>query len=385
MPDRACTIRRTDRRAVLCRRPRRLARAPRIVGAAFLVALALSLGCGTTNWSDTARTATEQLLITDAMDRAISQIDFEILTGKEVYFDPQFLKGTTDENYLVSTLRQHLMASGVVLVDKKEDAVYIVEARVGANGTDRHSLLFGIPAVNLPMTAFPGMPVGTPSALPEIALAKDTNQKAVAKVAVFAYNRLTGAPVWQSGVARSMSDAKAKWVLGAGPFQKGTIYDGTKFAGGQLDIPLVTGPDQKGPTHENIPVTAEAIFPETVPILSEVDDRRDQASTEKAETSEDTAATAASTAAPAVVPAPPASAAPAALAPATTSAAPQAPATAPANVPASATMSSANMPARVTRLPTIPTPSNGSAVQFPNRALPLSPPSATPAPTRVQP
>jgi len=335
------------------------------------VVLSLACGCGTTNWSDTARTATEQLLITDAMDRAISQIDFEILAGKDVYFDPQFLKGTTDENYLVSSLRQHLMASGVVLKDKKEEAMYIVEARVGANGTDRHSLLFGIPAVNLPMTAFPGVPVGTPSALPEIALAKDTNQKAVSKVAVFAYNRLTGMPVWQSGVASARSDANAKWVLGAGPFQKGTIYDGTKFAGGQLDIPLVTGPDQKGPTHENIPVTAEAIFPESVPILAEGDDHRNQASTGQ-KPAEGSAATGTASA-PAAVPPPPAGAAPAAPAPAVTPAPAPVAAASPATVRAGATMSSANSPAQVTRLPTIPPPSNGSPVQFPNRALP--PPS----------
>lgn len=339
----------------------------------LLLMLALACGCGTTNWSDTARTATEQLLITDAMDRAISQIDFEILAGKDVYFDPQFLKGTTDENYLVSSLRQHLMASGVVLKESKDEAMYIVEARVGANGTDRHSLLFGIPAVNLPMTAFPGVPVGTPSALPEIALAKDTNQKAVSKVAVFAYNRVTGMPVWQSGVASARSDANAKWVLGAGPFQKGTIYDGTKFAGGQLDIPLVTGPDQKGPTHENIPVTAEAIFPESVPILVEADDHRDQASTGQ-KPADGSVATASATA-PAAAPPPPANAAPAANTPAapTANSAVPVPGAPPATVPATATMNRANAPAQVTRLPTIPPPTNGNPVQFPNRALP--PPS----------
>jgi hypothetical protein len=382
MPDCARTIRRTDEGALSYRRPARLSCAQHVVGASLLIVATLSLGCGTTNWSDTARTATEQLLITDAMDRAISQIDFEILAGKEVYFDPQFLKGTTDENYLVSTLRQHLMASGVILKDKKEDAIYIVEARVGANGTDRHSLLFGIPAVNLPMTAFPGVPVGTPSALPEIALAKDTNQKAVSKVAVFAYNRLTGTPVWQSGVARSMSDAKAKWVLGAGPFQKGTIYDGTKFAGGQLDIPLVTGPDQKGPMHENIPVTAEAIFPETVPILSEAG-RNDHTSTDAARPSQGNATTAVATTAPATVPAPPPNVAPTLPAASSTSAAPPAAPSAPANVPASATMSRANAPAQVTRLPTILAPTHGNAVQFPNRVQPL--PAPSPNTQRVRP
>lgn len=373
MPDCVRTTRRTDQGAVPCRRSARLPYAARALAVALLMSVALSLGCGTTNWSDTARTATEQLLITDAMDRAISQIDFDILAGKEVYFDPQFLKGTTDENYLVSTLRQHLMASGVILMDNKDDAVYIVEARVGANGTDRHSLLFGIPALTLPSTSFPGVPLGTPSAIPEIALAKDTNQKAVAKVAVFAYNRVTGTPVWQSGVARSMSDAKASWVLGAGPFQKGTIYDGTKFAGGQLDIPLVTGPDQQGPTTESIPVTAEAIFPETVPILSEADDHRDQASHRANPPAGGTPPVASEMPAPSAVPAPPAGATPTAPVASTQPAALPPAISPPAAMPASATTSRANAPATVPLPPTTTLPPRYGAgpYQAPPPPLPL--------------
>jgi len=56
---------------------------------------------------------------------------------------------------------------------------------------------------------------------------------------MFLYNRQTGRPVWQSGVTPEESRAKAVWVLGAGPFQRGTIYQGTKFAGDRLNIPLI--------------------------------------------------------------------------------------------------------------------------------------------------
>ena len=45
-------------------------------------AVALLAGCGTTKWSDSPRTATEQLLISDAVDRAISEIDFSALANK---------------------------------------------------------------------------------------------------------------------------------------------------------------------------------------------------------------------------------------------------------------------------------------------------------------
>lgn len=182
-------------------------------------------GCGTTRWTDTARTATEQLLISDAIDRAVSQIDVRPLAGQSVYLDAQFLQASTDKNYTTSVLRQHLLASGCRLADKKTDAEYIVEARAGAVGTSRHDLLYGIPSTDLSSLA----PVpGVPNRIPEIPVAKKTQQRGSAKIAVFAYHRETGMPFWQSGNAQVASTAKDIWVLGIGPFERGNIRDQRK-------------------------------------------------------------------------------------------------------------------------------------------------------------
>ena len=195
-------------------------------------------GCGTTTWTDTRRSATEQLLITDAMDRAVSRIDFRSLAGRAVYLDSAPLSGSTDSTYLVSSMRQHMLASGCVLKESKNEADYVVEARAGAVGTDRHDLTFGIPRVDIP-AVIPVSGFGVPTNIPELPLAKKTDQRAVAKIAVFAYNRKTGRPVWQSGIIPIESSAKAIWVFGAGPFQRGSIYQGTNFAGNKLRIPLI--------------------------------------------------------------------------------------------------------------------------------------------------
>src|SRR5262245_61730126 len=203
--------------------------------AAMLCALAAA-GCGTTKWSDSPRTATEQLLVSDAVDRAISQIDFRVLAEKNVYLDTRFIITALDQNYVTSTLRQHMLASGCVIKDKPEDATYVVEVRTGSLGTNRQDLLFGIPATTLPTAGM--LPVGA-ATIPEIALLKRTNQQGVCKIAVFAYERQSGRPVWQSGNRKIASRAKDFWVMGAGPFQKGTIYEGTAFAGEKLDVPLV--------------------------------------------------------------------------------------------------------------------------------------------------
>ncbi|MEX2137834.1 MAG: DUF6655 family protein [Pirellulales bacterium] len=218
---------------------------------------ALCAGCGTTRRSDTVRTATEQMLLSDAVDRAISRIDFGLLAGKEVYFDNTYLGSTVDKEYITSTLRQHMLACGCILKDKKEEAELVVEARAGVVGTDRNDVLFGTPATSVSLGALSPLP-GTPTQVPEIALAKRTDQMGVAKIAVFAYERATGAPVWQSGTDAVASRARDLWVFGTGPFQRGSIYDGPKFAGEELHVPLIgSKKDNKKPP---VRVARERVF-----------------------------------------------------------------------------------------------------------------------------
>ena len=204
----------------------------------ILVLCATLAGCGTTKWTDTVRSATEQLLISDAMDRAVSRLDLRALAGKNVYLDDSPLEGVTDSAYLVSSIRQHMLASGCALRDKETEADYIVEVRSGAVGTDHHELIYGVPGVDIPALV-PVGGFGVPTSIPEIPFVTRTDQRAVAKIAVFAYNRQTGRPIWQSGLVPIESTAKAIWVFGAGPFQRGNIYGGTSFAGGKLNIPLI--------------------------------------------------------------------------------------------------------------------------------------------------
>jgi hypothetical protein len=209
-----------------------------------LACLAVALaGCGTTRSTDTLRTATEQLLISDAIDRAVQTVKFQTLRDQTVFLDDKPLEGVVDRNYLVSTLRQHLLASGCLLMDKREEAEFIVEARAGVVGTDRNDLLFGIPSMNVPQIPLV-QPI--PAAIPEIPFAKRRDQRAMAKIAVFAYHRESGTPVWQSGLANHESSANEVWILGAGPFQRGSIYHGTEFAGTTINNEL--RPSQSTPT-----------------------------------------------------------------------------------------------------------------------------------------
>lgn len=220
-----------------------------------LALAALTAGCGTMRLSDTSRTATEQLLLSDAIDRVVSNFDLRALAGKQIYLDTTYLKNTVDADYLVSSLRQHALASGCILKAKLEEADYVVEIRAGSVGTDRHDVLFGVPATNVPATVFTS---GVPAQVPELPLLKRTDQRAVAKIAMFAYNRETGRPIWQSGIVPVESSAKAVWVFGAGPFRRGHIHQGMDFAGEKLNIPLF----RPGENKERVPVASEAYFAE---------------------------------------------------------------------------------------------------------------------------
>lgn len=202
----------------------------------MLAMLSAMVGCGTT----TNRVGTEQLLISNAIDEAVAQIDFGHLAGNKVYLDTTYLKadkksGLVNTNYVISSLRQQLTAADCQIHDSIKDADVIVEPRIGAMGTDGHKVTYGIPktgGLTAAASAFSGSPIG---AIPEISFAQSDALSGIAKVVVFAYDSTTRQPIWQSGTAKAESNSTSTWVLGAGPFQKGSVYDSTRFAGREIN------------------------------------------------------------------------------------------------------------------------------------------------------
>lgn len=203
--------------------------------------------------TDTTRAASEMLLVSQAVDRAVEELDFTELQGKTVFLEVQYLDGTVDKGYLISSIRQHLLAHGALIQEERGKATYVVEPRSGAVGTDKYSLLVGTPAMSLPAVV-----PGVPSAIPEIALVKRTDQKGVAKLSVFAYNRTTGRALWQTGPHEAISTLKDTWFFGAGPYSRGTIRREGEFAGESIPkIPqaLRVFPEEaEAPQHSQKPI-----------------------------------------------------------------------------------------------------------------------------------
>lgn len=194
--------------------------------------LSFTTGCGTTR----SFTATDQLLMSDAVDATVSKIDFSPLSGKKVFLDTSYTKmlkapnNLLDTDYVISSIRQGMTAENVLLVDTKDEAELIAEARVGTMGLDGHNVTYGIPASSA-LSGAGAIAGASIPAIPELSLGRREAKLGAAKVAVFAYVKKTHEPYWQSGIARSTSTSRDTWLLGIGPWQAGTIYEGTRFAG----------------------------------------------------------------------------------------------------------------------------------------------------------
>lgn len=237
------------------------------------------VGCGSTK----NRLATDQLLASDAVDRAVSKIDFRVLSGQSVYLDTNYLKtdakrsiGYVDGDYVTSSLRQQILAAGCYLKDSAADAEYIIEARMGALGIDDREVVYGLPASNAlqaaasAAAAFSTGPATMPT-IPEISIARREDHAAAAKVSCFAYHRETREPVWQSGLAVSRSKAKDTYVFGAGPFQKGEIYNGVRFAGDDIKATFIPYRPGRRPA-EQIELSRAHIFHDPLEIQQKLDD-----------------------------------------------------------------------------------------------------------------
>ena len=143
------------------------------------------------------RTVGEQLLLSTSIDRALSELDLEAigrLKGFKVYLSTVYLQ-TLDQEYLVGSLRDLLLSSGVLVVDDIAQAQMVVEVRSGANSLDSAAVTAGIAEDQ----ALPNPVTGAPVALPELAFFKKQNIVSLTKVALVAYHADSREHVFSSG------------------------------------------------------------------------------------------------------------------------------------------------------------------------------------------
>ena len=171
-----------------------------------------SAGCASVKTSNTARTANEQLLVSNSVDRALSKVDFRPLDGSRVFLQEKYLD-SVDKSYLLGSVRHRILRAGGMLVDSADEADVVMELRSGAVGTNNSETFLGVPEITLP-----GM-----LTLPEIRFFSRSSQEGYAKIGLVVYDAKSKAVLGEGGVTSAESTDRNWIVMGFGPFQSGTL------------------------------------------------------------------------------------------------------------------------------------------------------------------
>src|SRR5579862_6832709 len=156
-----------------------------LISAALLCA-ALLAGCTTARSTVPLRSASEQLLISAAADRAAAQLSLGIPKGTRVFVDTRYFQGY-DDGYAIAAIRTQMLKNGLMVMDDRAQAEAVIMVSSGALSTDQKSLLIGLPQLTVPY-----IPVGNSVTVPEIALFKQAEEKGVAKFVATGYDAKTG-------------------------------------------------------------------------------------------------------------------------------------------------------------------------------------------------
>jgi hypothetical protein len=147
--------------------------------------VAIVSACSTRRESEPPRTATEQLLISQAADRAADQLNLNIPPDSKVFVDSSNIEGL-DSKYAIAAMRERILKLGANLVADRGNADVVVEIRSGALSMDESNFLIGSPQFDIPIPATASI------TFPEIALFKRAERKGVAKFAGVGYDAKDG-------------------------------------------------------------------------------------------------------------------------------------------------------------------------------------------------
>src|SRR5258705_3883803 len=177
---------------------------------AVLLALTLLLGgCVAERATSPAHTATEQLLISTAADRAAEKLAEQIPANIRVLLDTTYIDAA-DGGYALLAIKDRFLRRGIALADDRASADAILEARAGALSTDEKITSLGTPQLTVPI--IPGVAGYNGFPVPAINLFKKAHTKPAAKIAATGYDPKTGKLVVATDPQYGYSQ-KTDWVV----------------------------------------------------------------------------------------------------------------------------------------------------------------------------
>lgn len=160
-------------------------RCSRLTGLLSVVLLEICLlsACGVTrDSSKSPRAATEQLLLSQAVERSLEDVSVPMLKDAEVVMEVAGL--TPDQFYVRDAVAGHLARTqGVRIMGFRDQAKYVVRVMIQALGTELDQSFFGMPQVQGGLI---------PIALPELPLYKFIREVGYVRYALNIYEAVTG-------------------------------------------------------------------------------------------------------------------------------------------------------------------------------------------------
>ena len=169
-------------------------------------------GCADPRITNTGRNAIEQMLLTTAVDRTVSKLDFRMLSGEKIRIDYSNLAPQTEKNYIQGVLEAHLSAAGAIIALKPEEAKYVLRPVCATLATEDSKIMFGTPSLTIPVPD-----VSLSLVIPEMPLYKRINRLGVCKLSVEILDAKTNKQARIVGPAVS-SSINTNWVILFIPF-----------------------------------------------------------------------------------------------------------------------------------------------------------------------
>jgi hypothetical protein len=153
-----------------------------------------AIGCASTSRVSSPRTAWEQILSTEAIDRAMAQLEWPELPGRTVFValgaPDEGATSPSDREYLQRNIQVALADHGALIVTELDEAELILTVLVGAMGLDIGQRFFGVKG-----TAGGFIPI----TIPELAFFKRVRREGFAKTEIALVDHKNGAVIHRSG------------------------------------------------------------------------------------------------------------------------------------------------------------------------------------------
>jgi hypothetical protein len=158
--------------------------------ALLVVAAIFAASCTTQRVTEPPQTATEQLVVSAAVDHAVDNLRPAIAPGAKIFVDDRFVDMRDDAaivpKYAIGAVRELILRAGGRLVDDRKRADLVAELRTGAQSIDRRTFLVGIPAIPIPV------PTTGILTTPELPLYRRDLQRGISTLALTIYGAKSG-------------------------------------------------------------------------------------------------------------------------------------------------------------------------------------------------